>query len=65
MAEKTIDFIKNRYYFYLASLILVLFGAFSFYLFNPNLGIDLIGGQVLEVKTKADVPSLIDKLNIN
>ena len=58
------DFIKYRYYFYFLSLILVIFGALSFYLFNPNLGIDLVGGNILEVRTKADVPSIINNLKL-
>jgi len=57
------DFIQKRFYFYLLSLILVLFGALSFYFFNPSLGIDLVGGQILEVKTKADVPIIVERLN--
>lgn len=56
--------IEKRYYFYFVSLLLVIFGALSFYLFNPNLGIDLIGGQILEVQTKADVPAIIQSLNL-
>ena len=57
------DFIQKRFYFYFLSLFLVIFGALSFYIFNPNLGIDLVGGQILEVKTKANVPTIIEKLN--
>jgi preprotein translocase subunit SecF len=57
------DFIQKRFYFYFLSLILVLFGALSFYIFNPHLGIDLIGGQILEVKTKANIDEIIKKLN--
>jgi preprotein translocase subunit SecF len=57
------DFIQKRFYFYFLSLILVLFGALSFYIFNPHLGIDLIGGQILEVKTKVNVWEIIKKLN--
>jgi preprotein translocase subunit SecF len=57
------DFIQKRFYFYFLSLALVLFGALSFYLLNPRLGIDLIGGQILEVKTKANVEEIIKKLN--
>jgi preprotein translocase subunit SecF len=53
------DFIQKRFYFYFLSLILVLFGALSFYIFNPNLGIDLIGGQILEVKTKQILRKLL------
>lgn len=64
MDDIKFDFISKRFYFYILSLILVLFGGFSFYLFNPNLGIDLVGGQILEVKTKADVPRLISNLKI-
>ncbi|GIW65583.1 MAG: protein-export membrane protein SecF [Candidatus Parcubacteria bacterium] len=58
------DFIKYRYYFYFLSLILVIFGVLSFYLFNPNLGIDLVGGNILEIKTKADVPLIINNLKL-
>jgi preprotein translocase subunit SecF len=57
------DFIQKRFYFYFLSLILVLFGALSFYIFNPHLGIDLAGGQILEVKTKTNVEEIIKKLN--
>jgi len=57
------DFIEKRFYFYFLSLILVLFGALSFYIFNPNLGIDLVGGQILEVKTKVNIEKIIKKLN--
>jgi preprotein translocase subunit SecF len=64
MEKKSFNFIQKRYYFYFLSLFLVLFGGFSFYFFNPRLGIDLIGGEILEVKTKAKVPELIDQLGI-
>jgi preprotein translocase subunit SecF len=56
--------IEKRYYFYFLSLLLMIFGALSFYLFNPSLGIDLIGGQILEVKTKANVPQIIQNLKL-
>jgi preprotein translocase subunit SecF len=42
----------------------MIFGALGFYLFNPNLGIDLIGGQILEIKTKANVPQIIQNLKL-
>jgi preprotein translocase SecF subunit len=58
------DFIQKRFYFYFLSLFLVLFGSLSFYLFNPRLGIDLTGGQILEVKTNINLESIINKLNI-
>lgn len=58
------DFIGKRFYFYILSLVLIIFGGLSFYFFNPNLGIDLVGGQILEVKTKANVPNLIASLKI-
>jgi preprotein translocase SecF subunit len=57
------DFIQKRFYFYFLSLFLVFFGAFSFYIFNPHLGIDLVGGQILEVKTKENIDEIIKKLN--
>jgi preprotein translocase subunit SecF len=57
------DFIQKRFYFYFLSLVLVLFGALSFYIFNPHLGVDLAGGQILEVKTKTNVEEIIKKLN--
>jgi preprotein translocase subunit SecF len=57
------DFIQKRFYFYFLSLILVFFGALSFYIFNPHLGIDLIGGQILEIKTKANIDEIIKKLD--
>lgn len=56
--------VERRNYFYLFSLILVIFGGLSVYLFDPALGIDLKGGQVLEVKTKANVPEIIRNLNL-
>lgn len=58
-------FIEHRYIFYFISLILTLFGGLSFYIFNPHLGIDLVGGEILEVQTKANVPYLIEKLKIS
>ena len=58
------DFIEKRFYFYFLSLLLVLFGSLSFYLFNPSLGIDLTGGQILEVKTNINLESIINKSNI-
>lgn len=64
MSEIKFDFIGKRFYFYILSLVLIIFGGFSFYVFNPDLGIDLIGGQILEVKTKADVSRLITELKI-
>ncbi len=58
------NFIQKRFYFYFLSFVLIIFGAFSFYIFQPNLGIDLIGGQILEVKTKADVKKIISDFKI-
>lgn len=59
-----IDFIKIRYFFYFISLLLVLFGALSLYIFHPKLGIDLIGGEILEVKTNLEVKNLLKDLEI-
>jgi preprotein translocase subunit SecF len=58
------DFIGKRIYFYFFSLGLILFSVFSFYFFNPSLGIDLIGGQILEVKTNLDVEKIAKDLGI-
>ena len=58
------NFLKYRFIFYFLSLFLILFGVLGFYLFEPNLGIDLTGGQILEVKTKENVKALMEKLKI-
>ncbi len=58
------NFVQKRLFFYFLSFILIIFGSLGFYIFQPNLGIDLIGGQILEVKTKADVKKLIFDLKI-
>ncbi len=55
---------KLRKYFYLLSLILVFFGATSFLIFKPDIGIDLSGGQILEVKTNLNVEEIVKKLNL-
>lgn len=58
-------FIEYRHFFYFLSLILALFAFFSFYFFKPSFGIDLVGGEILEIQTKASVPSLIENLKLN
>lgn len=58
-------FIKKRIFFYLISLLLICFGTASFYIFKPNLGIDLIGGQILEIQTKLNVKELMKDLKIS
>lgn len=58
------NFIKVRIYFYFLSFILIFFGALSFYFFQPNLGIDLVGGQILEIKTKININEIISNLKI-
>lgn len=57
--------IEKRFIFYLISLILVSFGIFSFIYFKPDLGIDLVGGEVLEVKTNANVREIISDFNLS
>lgn len=57
-------FIKHRKVFYLISLFLVLFGSLSLFIFNPTLGIDLVGGEILEVKTNVNVKNLLKDLNV-
>ena len=58
------NFLKFRKIFYLLSLFLIIFGGLSFYIFKPNLGIDLVGGQILEIKTKENIKLLMEKLKI-
>jgi preprotein translocase subunit SecF len=43
--------IKYRIYFYILSTILVIWGALSINVLNFNLGIDLKGGELFEIKT--------------
>ncbi len=58
------NIIDKRHFFYILSLGLMIFSVLSFYVFNPNLGIDLIGGQVLEVQTKANLFKIMEDLKI-
>ncbi len=58
------NIIDKRHFFYILSLILTIFSVLSFYVFNPNLGIDLIGGQILEVQTKANLFKIMEDLKI-
>ncbi|BCX15428.1 MAG: protein translocase subunit SecF [Candidatus Parcubacteria bacterium] len=60
----TFHFIKNKHFFYVLSAILILQGVLSFYLVNPALGTDLIGGYILEVKTNLPVETIAKELNI-
>lgn len=56
--------IEKKFIFYLLSLILVAFGLFAFIYLKPDFGIDLVGGEVLEVKTKANLREIISNLDI-
>jgi preprotein translocase subunit SecF len=58
------DIISKKYYFYFLSLMLIIFSVLSFYLFNPSFGIDLIGGQILEVKTKLNIDEILKNFQI-
>ncbi len=58
------DIIGKKNYFYILSLFLVAFSVLSFYLFKPQFGIDLIGGQILEVKTKVNVFEILKEFKI-
>ncbi|MCS7183948.1 MAG: protein translocase subunit SecF [Patescibacteria group bacterium] len=44
--------IEKRFYFYGFSLALSILAVIFYFIFPPNLGIDLIGGQMLEIQTK-------------
>jgi preprotein translocase SecF subunit len=57
--------IEKRFIFYILSSLLVLFGILSFLNLKPeDYGIDLRGGQILEVRTNANVKEIIEKLKI-
>lgn len=58
------DIIGKKNYFYILSLTLVIFSILSFFLFKLQFGIDLIGGQILEVKTKVNVFESLKELKI-
>ena len=53
--------IKFRFYFYILSIILVLWGGIAPNILKINFGIDIIGGQVIELKSK-DIEKLKDKI---
>lgn len=57
---KKIDLIKTRIYFYILSLILLFGGIIMLFIFPMKLGIDLVGGNVLEVKTNIDKNALLN-----
>lgn len=61
----SLHFIKNKHFFYFLSLILILQGVVSFYLVNPRLGTDLVGGYILEVATNLSVETIIKELKID
>ncbi|MEK7673639.1 MAG: protein translocase subunit SecF [Patescibacteria group bacterium] len=60
-----IDLIKNRYYFYGFSLALLFGGIILLFAFPMKFGIDLTGGNVLEVKVNKDlIQSFVSDLKI-
>jgi preprotein translocase SecF subunit len=53
--------IKFRFYFYILSIILVLWGGIAPNILKINFGIDIVGGQVIELKSK-DIEKLKNKI---
>jgi preprotein translocase SecF subunit len=53
--------IKFRFYFYILSIILVLWGGIAPNILKIDFGIDIVGGQVIELKSK-DIEKLKDKI---
>jgi len=57
--------IKKRYIFYIFSILIFLFGGLAPNIFNLNYGIDLKGGQLIEIKTTlSDIDFILKELNI-
>jgi preprotein translocase subunit SecF len=54
--------IKYRIYFYILSIILVIWGALSINVLNLNLGIDLKGGELFEIKTNLSLDKIKELL---
>ncbi len=54
--------LKYRIYFYILSIILVIWGALSINILNFNLGIDLKGGELVEIQTTLNLENLKDLL---
>lgn len=60
-----IDLIKTRFSFYVLSLVLLFGGLIAIFVFPMKFGIDLIGGNVIEIKVKSDlIPSITSSLKI-
>lgn len=56
--------IKNRVWFYIFSILLTIWFGIALNLFGLNLGIDLKGGQMIEIKTNyKDLENFLKKLN--
>jgi preprotein translocase subunit SecF len=56
--------IKYRIYFYILSIILVIWGALSINVLNFNLGIDLKGGELIEIKTNLSLDKTKELLKV-
>jgi preprotein translocase subunit SecF len=56
--------IKYRIYFYILSIILVIWGALSINVLNFNLGIDLKGGELIEIKTNLSLDKIKELLKV-
>jgi preprotein translocase subunit SecF len=56
--------IKHRIYFYILSIILVIWGALSINVLNFNLGIDLKGGELIEIKTNLSLDKIRELLKV-
>ncbi|MER3570210.1 MAG: hypothetical protein C4348_01190 [Patescibacteria group bacterium] len=55
--------IEKRFYFYLISFLLMIFGIVNFFIFKPPFGIDLVGGEFLEVKTSLSPEEILKDVN--
>lgn len=55
------NFVKNRLYFYIFSIILILFSVLSVFIWKLNLGIDFRNGSVIEL-TDANIVSQIESI---
>jgi preprotein translocase subunit SecF len=55
---------KYRIYFYILSIILVIWGALSINILNFNLGIDLKGGELIEIKTNLSLDKIKELLKV-
>lgn len=70
IGKTNIDFIKKRYYFFALSLIVIISGSISIYIKGLNLGLDFVGGTMLQVKFEsqiniADIRKILKEANLD